>query len=281
MKTILLLTDFSQNSINAIRYALKLFKEKKMLYYLLHVKSATAFTSDDLVAAGGKPIYEALITPAKKRLSTLADSLQREFELPNNSMEYVVDFDILTNAIQQIIASKNIDTIVMGTNGATGAQEVIFGSNTINVIRKVDCPTLVIPEGFEYRPPKNTVLPMDDETSLNDLAFKDGILNFVKTFGSSLHILRIHPHGPKGTDIKEEADQRVLKTLKDPVNFQYHVVNNVPVYYASHCYMQTNPIDLVTLITHREHFFERYLSTSSTARISNNLIVPLLIFHSN
>ncbi|WP_053977244.1 universal stress protein [Mangrovimonas xylaniphaga] len=281
MKTILLLTDFSQNSINAIRYALNLFKGKNMQYYLLHVKSATAFTSDDLMVAGGQPIYQALISPAKKRLAALVDTLQREFELSDNSIEYLVDFDILTNAIQQVITSKDIDMVVMGTNGATGAQEVIFGSNTINVIRKVDCPTLVIPEGFEYRPPKNTILPLDEDTSMDDAAFKKGILSFISTFESSLHVLRIHPHNPKRIDLKKEEDLKVLQTLDTPINYQYHVINNVPVYYASHSYIQTNPIDLVTLITHRERFFERYLSTSSTARISNNLTLPLLIFHSH
>ncbi|WP_053992855.1 universal stress protein [Mangrovimonas sp. TPBH4] len=281
MKTILLLTDFSQNSINAIRYALNLFKTQEIQYYMLHVKSASAYTSDDLIAAGPKPIYQSLIEPAKKKLASLVDTLQREFSLPENSMEYLVDFDILTNSIQQVIASKGIDTIVMGTNGATGAKEVIFGSNTINVIRKVDCPTLVIPEGFEYRAPNNIVLPLDEGTTLDDTAFTDNIIKFVKTYGKLLHILRIDPHHSKHTNHAHLDDLEHMEVLKDHVDSHYHTINNIPVYYAVHSYIQTHPIDLVTLITHKERFFERYLSTSSTARISNNLILPLLIFHSH
>ncbi|WMI70146.1 universal stress protein [Mangrovimonas sp. YM274] len=279
MKTILLLTDFSQNSINAIHYALNLFRNRDVNYYLLHVKSASAYTTDDLMASGPKPLYQSLIEPAKKKLATLVDTLQGEFNLPKGRIEYMVDFDILTNSIQQVINSKAIDIVIMGTNGATGAKEIIFGSNTINVIRKVNCTTLVIPEGFAFRPPNNLVLPLDGETSLKDTAFTDGIIPFVTNYSKTLHVLRVEANGSREETQKQLEDQNILKTLNHNINYQYHTINNVPVYFAAHSYIQTQPIDLVTLITHKERFFERYLSTSSTSRISNNLILPLLIFH--
>ena len=43
-----------------------------------------------------------------------------------------------------VVEDKAIDYVVMGTKGATGAKEVLFGSNTVHVFKKVKCPVLAL-----------------------------------------------------------------------------------------------------------------------------------------
>ena len=139
MKNVLLLTDFSENSINAMRYALQLFKDDICNFFVLHVEISTSYISDDLMLTAHQSIYDSLLKKTKQKLAKLITKLENEFKNDNFNYEMIVDHDILTDAIKQVITSKTIDLIVMGTNGVTGAKEVIFGSNTTNVIRKVNC----------------------------------------------------------------------------------------------------------------------------------------------
>ena len=44
MKKILLPTDFSENSLNAIRYAVQLFKNEKCVFYILNTYTPTIKT---------------------------------------------------------------------------------------------------------------------------------------------------------------------------------------------------------------------------------------------
>ena len=71
----------------------------------------------------------------------------------------------------------------MGTKGASGEKDILLGSNTIQVIRKVKgSPLLVIPRDFKFRPPKNFVFPTDFKHS-----YKKEVLKAVKKL-ASLHI---------------------------------------------------------------------------------------------
>ncbi|WP_299667788.1 universal stress protein [uncultured Polaribacter sp.] len=275
MKNILLLTDFSENSMNAIRYALNLFENSFCNFYILNVRSPSVYTSADLMAAGNESISSSIIKKTKHKIMKLIVKLENEFKNKNFSYSAHVAYHEFSNAIVQVQKAKNIDVIVMGTNGVTGAKEVLFGSNTINVIRKVDCTTLVVPEGYIYKLPKEVLLPLDVFDSLSGSAFM-GIAKFVNVYSKTLHILRIKPNNEIS---KEENKDKDINSFLKKTNYKYHKIVNVPMHYAVSCYLQTNTIDLISLLVQKESFFERFFMGSTTTQISNKIQVPLLVFH--
>jgi nucleotide-binding universal stress UspA family protein len=277
MKNILLPTDFSKNSINAIHYALELFEGASCNFFLLNTQSPASYISDDLVFAGNQSLYDTIVKTSKKKLSQLLVELKNEFKTLEFNFEILVDYDALPEAINQIKNSKNIDLVVMGTNGATGAKEVVFGSNTINVIRKVDCPTLIIPEGFKYRLPKEILLPLDVTDSLNSSAFLK-VVKFTKRFSEKLHVVRIKPQDEDSKE--EEKDKENINAFLTEVQHEYHTVANIPISASVNFYIQTHQIDLITLLVQEESLIERLFIGSPTTRINNTLRVPLLVFHS-
>jgi nucleotide-binding universal stress UspA family protein len=277
MKNILLLTDFSENSINAMRYALQLFKDSVCDFQVLHVQSSSTYITDDLMLAGNSSIYDSLIKEAKDTLRKLVVNLENEFENKNFSFNILVDHDVLTAAITQVLKTHTIDLIVMGTNGVTGTKEVVFGSNTINVIRKIECTTLVIPEGFTYRKPKEILLPLDVFDTLYGSAFIE-VAKFTKRFCKRLHILRISPNGETSKEALKDQDH--LNYFLSDTEYEYHTINNVPMHYTVSCYSQTHTLDLTMLLVQKESLFERFFIGSPTTQISNKISEPLLIFHS-
>ena len=278
MKNILLLTDFSRNSSNAIRYALNFFKEDTCSFILLHVKSSTSYTTDDLMSAGNKSIHHSIIEDEKKKLNSLITDIKKDFRTENFQFETIVDFDVFTDSITQVVKAKGIDLIVMGSNGITGAKEVVFGSNTINVIRKVDCDTLVIPEDFKYIKPKEVLLPLDSYDSISGKAFLKSI-DVLKKSDSSLHLLRINPSGIV-PDVQHDDLGHIAYYLKD-IPYKYNIVNDLAIENVVSSYIQTNDINLTILIVQKESLFERFFMGSSTTKIGNHLQVPLLVFHSD
>ena len=216
MKNILLLTDFSKNSINAIRYALNLFENDMCTFHILNVRSPSGYAAVDLIAADHESIYDTVIKKTKHKIYKLIVKLENEFENKNFSYDTLVSYNDFVAVINQIKKIKKIDLIVMGTNGATGAKEVIFGSNTINVLRKVNCPTLVIPEGCIYKLPKEILLPLDILDSLSGKAFKK-LLVFAKNFTKTLHILRIKPTNE--ISLEEKNDKENINKFSKKLSF--------------------------------------------------------------
>jgi nucleotide-binding universal stress UspA family protein len=277
MKNILLLTDFSENSINAMHYALQLHADNECNFYVLNVQSSTSYMSDDLILAGNQSLYDSIVKKTKHKLAKLIVELKSEFKNEKFNFQLLVDYDALPEAINQIKETKNIDLVVMGTNGVTGAKEVVFGSNTINVIRKVDCTTLVIPKGYKYRTPKEILLPLDVLDSLSGKAFSD-VIKFTKRFSKKLHLLRIKPNNESSKE--EKKDKKYITALLTDIPYEYHVITNIPMTYTVDCYVQSHDIDLTILIVQNESIFERFFIGSPTTQISNSVRVPLLILHS-
>jgi nucleotide-binding universal stress UspA family protein len=277
MKNILLLTDFSQNATNAIHYALNLFKAHKCTFVILHVKDTVSYATDDLMLRGNDSIYDSVVKNVKIQLDNLIIELTETFDTKNFQFEAIVDYDIFTDSINQVVRKKEIDVVVMGTNGVTGAKEVLFGSNTINVLRKVDCTTLIIPEGYKYKQPKELLLPLDLFDSISGKAFM-GILEFMRRFSESLHLLRIKPNNEDSNE--EKKDQEHINYFLKETSYKYHSIANVPLKYVVSCYSQTHNIDLIALLVQKESLFERFFIGSPTTKISNETLLPLLVFHS-
>lgn len=276
MKQILLLTDFSNNSKNAINYALQLFENQTCHFFVLHIPTTSVYRTSDLMTVGNKSIYDSLVKKAKQKLDKFVKTLETDSKNENASFESIVDYDVLTDSVNQIIESKKIDIVVMGTNGVTGAKEVVFGSNTINVIRKVDFTTLVIPKGFQYQNPEKILLPLDPFDSLNSPTFLD-LLKFAKKHKSSIHILRINPKNE--TSNEEEKDQENMDNLLKDTVHTYHKISHVPLHYAVDTYLQSHSIDLIALLIQKGTTFDRFFLESSTKKLSYSLRVPILIYH--
>ncbi|WP_019038754.1 universal stress protein [Psychroflexus tropicus] len=276
MKNILALTDFSENSLNAIHYALQLFEGDSLSFYILHCKEPdSTYSTVEVIASGNESFYDSLLKEVKQQLDELISKLKLDYNIKSVSFHPLVAYDSLTDAVKSVIESKDIQLSVMGTNGVTNAKEVVFGSNTVKMIRNITHPILAIPSEFKFNPIQNTVLPLHDYDKMSDNSFRD-IVKFIKQVGGKVHALRICPKGE--APLEARTDEKVLTSFLDPVPFEYHAVHNIPLEYVVDCFIQTHDIDLILLLVKSEGFFKRFFMGSSTNKITNDLRVPLMVF---
>lgn len=274
MKNILLLTDFSSNANNAIQYAIQFFQEDDCLFYLIHIHKSGTFIIDDLLLSTGGTVYDSIVKGPKQKLETLAEALKEQYKNEKHQFDTIIDFDNFTDAIKQSIQLKSIDLVVLGTNGATGAKEVVFGSNAINVIRKIDCPALIVPENYKYAAIENVLLPLDDNDTLKTSYFKK-LLQLVKRKNAFIHFLRVTK-----TEAPFSEDNTVISEhLKENSKYCYNRINEIPLHYAVDCYLQIHAIDMTFLLVQKEGLFKRLTEGSSTTRINKKMKTPLFIFH--
>lgn len=272
MKSILLLTDFSKSATNAIHYAMHFFQAETCVFHIMNIHKAGTFISDDLMTSPSENIYESFTKAPKKKLNALVTDLKHTYNNPNHTFEISVDFDVFTDAVNQNIKANAIDFVVMGSNGITGASEIIFGSNTLNVIRQVMCKTLVIPKGYKFKPISNFLLPLQDNDAIKKKQL-DVINDFTKHFNLKLHVLRVC----NKNEVKQtvSSDQKKLSTF----DCKYSVEEDVTFYQAVTAYLKSNSIDMTGLIVHDKTFIKRFFTESPTIELSKIIKSPLMIFH--
>jgi len=277
MKNILLPTDFSENSLNAIDYALEFFKGTACNFHVLNVQKSSDFLSADLVAAAPEAsVYEAIAGDNKTKIKELIETCKLQFTHENYTYTPIFDFDNLVNAIKENLIAHKIDLIIMGTNGTTDAREILFGSNTIRVIRNIKCPVFVIPEDFQFSNIENVLFSTFRSEDFNSAG--------IKIFMEIIH--RLHPkvtvmelnNNPITTDYKKD-DNRVKKVFKE-IDYKFSIVNRIPAAMAISTVTQLLHIDIHAMfLDEEESFLERFIFGSERTKMSYASKVPLLIMH--
>ncbi|MDC7994327.1 universal stress protein [Altibacter sp. HG106] len=139
MKTILVPTDFSPHSENALRAAASIAKKKNaqiMVVHMIGLESGLLTSNTDLPTEASV-FYVKL---AEKRFSELLDQVYLKDIQVKSMVKKYRNF----SEINTLAAELETDLIVMSSHGASGIEELFLGSNTEKVIRTSEIPVLVI-----------------------------------------------------------------------------------------------------------------------------------------
>ncbi|WP_373941654.1 universal stress protein [Polaribacter sejongensis] len=108
MKAILLPTDFSDNSWNAIEYALNFYKHATCNFYLLHVNRLNNVVVDDYFYDNTEEvIIDVNIENAKKQLKGLQQKIALNFNNKNHNFYTLTDTNFFIESIRQQVEEKN------------------------------------------------------------------------------------------------------------------------------------------------------------------------------
>jgi nucleotide-binding universal stress UspA family protein len=279
MKNILLPTDFSENSWNAIKYAISLFKTKPCNFYLLHVTLISYNTGSSeypLIPSDGV-IEKTLLSQAKTALKNLLKDCE---EYASNSKHHffsLSSYDFFIDSVKNHIQEKKIDLIVMGTKGASGLNEVIIGSNTGDLITQVQCPTLIVPEDTSFKPLKEIAFPTDYNIFYQTSILKE-ILEFVKMHNAFLRIVHIVKRDETLTPYQIE-NKEMLSTFFTDENCTFHKITSKKIEAGVQCFVESRDIDMIVMIAKNLNLFQRILFRPTVEEISYHTEIPFLVLH--
>ena len=279
MKNILLPTDFSDNSLNAIRYAIQLFENDDCTFHLFNAYTPVVY---DLTYVLLSPAQFGLRDPiraaSQEGLDELIKELLNEFgSNPNHKFETIARFETLIAGIKELIVERNIDLVIMGTKGATGAKKILFGSNTVQVFREIKFPVLAIPSNFDYVTPQEILFPTDLEVE-----FTMGQLQVLKEI-AKLHTSKINAlHVSTGHGLSEIQDRNktLLPTLFKRMAYEFHDVEDMEIPAAINRFQEEHSVDMLVMINNKQSFFENIFFKDTINQIGFYLNIPFLVIPS-
>ncbi|WP_273565646.1 universal stress protein [Maribacter halichondriae] len=277
-KRILVPTDFSKNALNAIRYALDLYKKQTCEFYFLNVFRVNSYTTDTLIIPEpGSAPYEAAKEESKEGFVKLLDILELHHDNPNHTYRTISSFNFLSEAIKQTIAEKDIDLVVMGTQGATGAKGVIFGSHTVNTMEKIrECPVLAVPEEVRFSIPKEIVFPTNYKST-----FKRKELNYLieiaKMHNAAIRVLYIN----KKRELNEaqENNKQLLDEILGNVDHSFHMLTDNDISDGITSFVESRGSDMIAFINRKHFFFGSVFSKPLVKEIGYDATTPILALH--
>jgi nucleotide-binding universal stress UspA family protein len=208
MKKLLVPCDFSISSLHAFQFALNAAAQVNGTVHVLHVVELPVL--HDSVLMPVLSFEQDLFQELRKKAETQFAIINKKFNKNAVNVVSEVQFGKISDMIRNYTKEHEVDTIIMGSHGATGAREFFIGSNAEKIVRQADVPVLVLKD--EYKGPiKNIVFPNTLETEdQEDLVQKIKALQHF--FKAHLHIVWINTPVNFTTDM--ETRQRLEKFVK-------------------------------------------------------------------
>lgn len=276
MKRILVPTDFSACAGNAVDFAIQSAKILPVEVVLLHSYELSGNLYTDYMGVN-KEFNQSLIFEANDQLiQTQKDILEKS----GIDVKAVFFRGTLQDGIAQTIDAEKIDLIIMGTTGASGMEERIWGSTTAAVIGHTHLPVLAIPKDYTWKKPERILV------STNHFEKEPAILNFIFEM-AGLYMADVHVavFTDEDDDLAETMIEygRQIRAYSDFLKKEYRessvITKNIfgEEFEKTICdYLEEQQIDLLVMITYQRSFWDRIFHPSITKRMSYHTHVPLL-----
>ena len=276
---ILLPTDFSPNSWNAILYAIEFYKSVECNFYILNVCIIDSFMAGDGgEATTADQIDDLYIKPSKQRLATLLSKINDTDNVNENHHFYTItEYGFFLESIRKHVVEQKIDILVMGTKGASGLKKYIVGSNTGDVITKVKCTTMVVPECAKYNDIKEIAFPSDFNLAY-DLKTLKPLTSILKTYKANLNIVHIQRREAE-LNTEQLTNLDIFKTYFEDYKPSFQNLECKKVEDAIQSFVEYKAIDMIAMVAKNLNYFQSILFHSRVEKISYHTDIPFLVLH--
>ena len=177
MKRILVPTDFSEEAENGLQTAMPIARAFEATIVLLHVLEVSG--GDNLNTTGGATYSDAVYIHEGLKLAQ--DNLNRSIILHGLDkgeikLEKFIRIGTAAKQIEESIEKLDIDFVVMGSRTAVDINQLVLGTSTDKLIRKVNCPILSVNQVVSAHAFKNIIFPT------TTLSRESGLITIIKAF---------------------------------------------------------------------------------------------------
>ncbi len=258
MRKVLIPTDFSEVSENALKYGLDLYRRTKSTIDVVHVYHPAY-----------DPGQTELIDVSSGVENLLKDNmaeLLRKVSIFDIDVNGKVELGFVTEKIVKL--SFNYDIIVMGTTGSNSLLGKIFGSVSSDVATQAHCPVLLVPPKIRFSGLTNIVYSCDFDGVNNDVLSE--IISFANRYKAKLHFVHI-----------KENDNEFKLDLPKEVEADYSIdeIEADSVINGVNGFIEKTNAELVIMATKQRSFWEKIVHTNHTKEFALNVKVPLLVYH--
>ena len=275
MKNILIPTDFSDNAYKAISYAVRLLKDETCTFHLLHTYTPAIYQSEYLLHSPGQlGLGDIYRTDSETKLEDLKQKVISQFNNPKHVFKTYSAFSVLMEAIDELVESKKIDLLIMGTQGATGAKEIFLGSSTVHTIKRAKCPVLAIPFDFDIEMPTKILFPTDYEIEYNFELIKQ-VLFIAKVHKSTLDIMHVR----SGYELSEEQKKNKgkLDHLLAETKHKFHELPDQGIIEAINSIQAELNHQMLVMVKNKHSFLENLFLKPVINQIGFHSNIPFMV----
>jgi nucleotide-binding universal stress UspA family protein len=273
MKKIVVATDFSAAAANAAEYASYMALALHADLYLMHVASLPVGFSETPALITD----EELVHESEKYMSDLKNQIYSKAG-DNLHIETEINTGDFINCLVTFCKKVNPYLVVIGSQGKSFAERILFGSHALRTMRQIRWPVIAVPKDASFKLIKKIGLTSDLSNALDSIPLGE-IKKMVLDFNAELHIINMGDKDKYNPDTVSESfllDER----LKD-IKAEYHFIDSDNKDEGILEYAEQLHIDLLIVLPGHHNFPENLFHKSHTEHFLLLSRIPLMGLHQN
>lgn len=275
IKNIIIPVDFSDQTLQTIQKAKNLLTDNGGTIHLIHALQTQLFYSDmfydgEILQINSQELRKTVETNIQKIIDTY-QSDKVDFKL------HIEIGTIIENIQEYIDEQKNIDLVLLGTEGKHGIEELLLGSNTQRIVRFIENAPVLVIKNNEEEIHLNKILIVssfnkDDKFDMN---------KYVNLFDihTSFDLLKVIT--PQHFETTNESNDK-LDAFEESFNGDIRnktIYNYRNIEDGIESYLNHHPeVNMVVLPTHGRKGLSRFYHGSLTELVVNHLPIPVFTF---
>lgn len=265
-KTILVGIDYTKSSDNALYYAVMLAKRNKasvMLFHIyetpvIHTYSGAYFIS-----------YKEMQGFNMARLNKYKAKLEAKF--PRVNFETFATYKSFKAGVSDLIKSRRVHYVVLGLESKSKFSKFIYGTTGLEVVGKISCPVIIVPERYKEHRLTKMVLALDNQKTVESKLMQK-VKDFSKNFKAEMNAVHIKTENEFMLIPQKKAETANKKWKVNSVeakNFETGIFS----------YVKESKTDLIAVFSHSHSVLYNLFNESNTKLLAFKAKIPVMSIH--
>lgn len=259
MNTILVPIGSSENATNTLQYAIDFAKNY----------NANVFVSRAYKVMAKAEAIRNIDDIMERETNLYLNSIIRSVDTKNVDVKIITAKGSAVDTINSVDKKLGIDLIILGPKSNSIQEEVYLGDTSGSIIRKTSIPSLVVPEGYVFKPFEKILTAFKSGIiEKNDTL--DPLISVLNKFNPSIELLLVKTPGYTEEDLVLDANLDEIKTsyaeTENATTFQGVLAN----------FGKYNP-DVLCVFRRKRGFFKKLMTSNKILKEEFYCSVPLLI----
>ena len=146
-KNILCPIDLKPSSKMALRKALNIAHQFNSSVLILNVNESFSSKKEMVMSRVSVSNLQNQFKEIALKAKDDMKNLVKDLEVDDVECDYLLRDGKVSEVINDVVGEKNIDLVVIGTNGRDTISEMILGSTAEQIVKNLECSVLVVPRG--------------------------------------------------------------------------------------------------------------------------------------
>lgn len=272
-KNILIPTDFSDSSKNALMHAVVIAEKLKAGITLLNVIEPPFNFPTNI-----EGVIDFLQENSEQHLSQMIDAVKKAYPESEVKIKKQIKIGKAVPQILETISNQKIDLVILGTSVDAPNRKILFGSVSTDVILKSPKVVIAVPEFIDAERAHYKKLLFATNFRKSDIEHLKALAGFASFFDSEIDLIHVAESESMETDIKFRGLKELIKELNIYEKITFSLIQEEDTFKGISEYSEQNSVSMIVLNRYRKSIVEVLMNRNYAKILSMYSKVPLLVF---